>query len=199
MPILGSVASAISGNLTPLSGYVSLASFTYTSATTATTTFSNIPQTFQHLEIRYSVAETTTNNNAFIYTYLNGDSSTSKYSTNRVRAFRYSISGGGSGPTNTYTGYSNLGYLVIGETTQDSPSSIIVSPCVGITQILNYTSTTQRKNYSSRYYQQAAATDYILGRSYGQYDSTSAVTSVTFGLDAFQFTTGSTFTLYGIK
>jgi hypothetical protein len=50
MPILGILASAITGNLVT-SSYESIATFNITTSTPSVT-FSSIPQTFTHLQIR---------------------------------------------------------------------------------------------------------------------------------------------------
>jgi hypothetical protein len=51
-PILGIMASAMSANLAPLNGFVSIATTTVGAGGAATITFSGIPQVYKHLQIR---------------------------------------------------------------------------------------------------------------------------------------------------
>jgi hypothetical protein len=66
----------------------------------------------------------------------------------------------------------------------------------GITNIMNYSNTTTYKTALTRWGQASVG----LNANVGTWRSTSAITSVTiFGLNSNTFSTGSTFTIYGIK
>lgn len=80
MPILGIIASSISGNLA--GDFESIATITVGSGGAASVTFSSIPATFTHLQIRF-IARTTASNN--IQVYFNTDSSNTNYAFHNVR------------------------------------------------------------------------------------------------------------------
>lgn len=201
MPILGVLASGISGNLTATSGYVAIASYTYSSSSSASVTFSDIPTIYEHLELRWSMGDTTTNNNTFWSVRFNGDTSTSNYGGARGNANR---SASGTNLQN-FTAWSNLGYIQVGYNTQDKPSSDLKFPSVGIAKIPVYSNADlsvdgKRKNVSSWYYTQTADNDYYLGRGWGTWGSTAKITSITFfSTDSRTLTIGSTVSLYGVK
>lgn len=205
MPILGVLASGISGNLEPTSGFVSIASYTYTSSSSASVTFSDVPTIYEHLELRWSVGDTTTNNNTFFAIRFNGDTSTSNYGAVRANAYRYTVSSGGAATTKNFAAWSTLGYLQVGYNTQDKPSSDLKFPSVGIARIPVYSNADlsidgKRKNVSSWYYTQTADNDYYLGRGWGTWGSTAKITSITFfSTDSRTLTIGSTVSLYGVK
>jgi hypothetical protein len=71
MPILGVVASSISGNLFSAS-YDSIASFTAGAGGLASANFTSIPQTYQHLQIRMSQRSASANVNEFGIFIVNG-------------------------------------------------------------------------------------------------------------------------------
>ena len=103
-PIIGTIASSITGNLIPTSGYISLASHTVTSTSSATVTFNNIPQIYSHLEIRSNYGDNVTNNNEFLVLYFNGDQTSTNYVSARSQRSRYTVSGGG-GTSQSFTLY----------------------------------------------------------------------------------------------
>ena len=79
MPILGIMASAMSGNLfAPSGAYDSIATTTLSSSASSIT-FSSIPATYTHLQIRGIVGDVT-GGQASILAQLNGDTATN-YST----------------------------------------------------------------------------------------------------------------------
>ena len=86
MPIIGVIDSSKSGNLTPTAGYISLASVLVTSNTPTIITFSSIPATYKHLEIRGHLNENVTNNNAFFRIYFNNDTTAANYISQATRS-----------------------------------------------------------------------------------------------------------------
>lgn len=114
-PILGILASQISGHLTPTTGYVSIATVTVGSGGQATITFSNIPSSYKHLQIRFfgrdsigdqismrvgnGSVDTGTN---YSYHVLGGDGSTAQatvLTSQTVMKVGYGFNGQGSSPT----------------------------------------------------------------------------------------------------
>jgi hypothetical protein len=78
-PMLGIMASGISGNLfAPSGAYESIATVTLSSAT-ASITFSSIPSTYTHLQVRALVRSSANAADAWINYALNGDTTASNY------------------------------------------------------------------------------------------------------------------------
>ena len=148
------------------------------SASTSTVTFSSIPQTYTDL-VLVSVFGSTAGMD--IVTRFNGDSG-SNYSSIRLFA-----QGSGSvlssrvGPTN-------------GIQPRTSANQLSTVTTIHRQNIMNYTSTTAYKSTIGRYDYPAQVEAHI-----GRWLSTAAITSVSLVSDGQQFTSGSTFTLYGIK
>jgi hypothetical protein len=131
-PILkGVVASGISGHLTPLftSNFEAIQSQTLGSAG-STVTFSSIPQTYNHLQLRITATtassgritmlfnSSTTGNQAFYWLYANGTTASSDYAT-------------------------GMSYLCPGYTDGSS------NPTYSVTDIMNYTNTNKNRTYKS--------------------------------------------------
>lgn len=76
MPILGIIASAITGNLTPpqILAYESIATATVGGGGSSTVTFSSIPSTYTHLQLRCIARQTGAVNLGNIKIRLNNDS-----------------------------------------------------------------------------------------------------------------------------
>jgi hypothetical protein len=81
-PILGIMASAISGNLSTNS-YESISTVTVGAGGTSFVTFSSIPGTYKHLQIRWSNPTANTGGNAVVN--FNNDTSTNNYAMHNVR------------------------------------------------------------------------------------------------------------------
>jgi hypothetical protein len=69
------------------------------------------------------------------------------------------------------------------------------SPCIHISNIMNYSNTTTNKTMLTRANDSASGVDAIVHL----WRSTAAINRIDIYLDAVSFATGSTFTLYGIK
>ncbi len=86
---------------------------------------------------------------------------------------------------------------------RDSNSTRILCGWIGsaqtaeVVQIMNYSNTTTNKTNVSRNNSTVAST--YVSANVGLWRSTSAITSITVKTDSSTFTSGSTFTLYGIK
>jgi hypothetical protein len=162
--------------------YTLIASNTLNSDTSSVT-FSSIPQTYSDLSVRFSIRFSQSSNTFYSGTVdVNGTSTYNKTT----------LSGDGTTPTSTYTTGS----------VQIMPAGLATSNTFnnGEIYIPNYASTSQNKHVS---WSIAAENNATLGwvRAVAMLvNSTSAITSITFGPDApDNLVSGSSFYLYGIK
>jgi hypothetical protein len=188
MPILGVVASGISGNLYS-SSYESITTYTVgAGGSSADLVFSSIPATYKHLQIRGIYKRTGTEQFSGINLTLNGDTT----NTNYTRHDLYGTGGGGSGASGIPTGSNNAKIIAYaGASYQFGPTII---------DILDYATTTKYKTVRAM-----GGVDIhnvgtgIVALSSGLWLNTAAVNSVTLsfgGATAVQYTS---FSLYGIK
>lgn len=145
--------------------------------TTATVTFSTIPQTYTDLVL---IIQGTTTGNSQLMMQFNGVS-TSTYSATNL---------GGTGSATSSTRFSNATSMQLGynDYFQSSQSN-------SITHINNYTNTITNKSAISRTSNAAIG----VGLSAGLSRSTSAVSSITVFPLGSSWASGTTFSLYGIK
>lgn len=182
-PMLGIMASAISGHLFgPTGAYDSIASTTLATAT-ASVTFSSIPSTYTHLQIRAINATTTLDDD--IELRLNSDTA-SNYSAHRLR---------GNGTTASADASANVTQIEIG---RSPAASSAFGPFV--CDILEYANTNIYKTVRSLFGSDGNGSGWIMLGS-GNWRSTSAVTTINIRPSAGgnTFTSGSSFALYGIK
>lgn len=179
-PILGATASSWRSSA---GNYYSIASTTLTSDT-STITFSSIPTTYTHLEVRITTGTTNTTETA--YMRFNSDSS-SNYLGYQLYA--------------TQSGYPNI-------TANSETSSTALFAGISwtsdsnyqgssIVQIPNYRNTNMLKAMTSIQGGNGANQGIALFRN-GAWKNTSAITDITFVLGAGSFRTDSVFALYGI-
>lgn len=181
-PILGIYASQISGHLWPASSYESISTTTVGAGGVSSVTFSSIPSTYTHLQIRQIAAtsvadrffkiqfnsDTATN---YSWHYLQGDGATASSSAGTTAA--YGINGTGPNST-TYFG-------------------------AIVTDVLDYANTNKYKTTRS-----LSGADMNGAGGYVQlfssnWRSTSVVTSITLTPSSGNFNQYSQFALYGIK
>lgn len=148
----------------------------------ATITFSNIPQTYQHLQVRYLSRGTTDN---VMYLRINSDTGTN-YSD-------HALYGNGTSAA-TLNDVSNTRIAQF----RQSDSATTTQMGVGIIDIHDYTSTTKNKTVRALTGYDANGSGIVMLTS-GQRMNTSAITSLTFNVDGGFFSSNSTFALYGIK
>ena len=160
--------------------YVALATQTLGSDT-STVTFSSIPSTYTDLVVVTSARCSSTAND--IKLQFNGDSG-SNYSYTYLRG----ESGGASSSRGSNQGAMFLGYSAM------STDTNVWSPT--ILSIQNYSNTTTYKTVLSRTNIPSGTTN--VAATVGLWRSTSAISSITLFPGAFNFITGSTFSLYGI-
>lgn len=186
MPLLtGIFASAISGHLgtADAGSMVPLSAFTLPSAQ-ANVEFTNIPQTYTHLQLRINWGYSNTSNNTWLRVQFNGDT-TSSYSTHALR---------GNGSSTFATAVSSQAYLSIGSDDQGSTSAYGVS----VADILDYRNTNKNKVTRALSGQDRNGAGAI-GLWSGLWTKTNAITSIKIFTDLSNFTASSSFALYGIK
>ena len=143
----------------------------------ATVTFSSIASTYTDLVLVASNG--TTSGSVSTTLRVNGDSG-SNYSTT-------SLEGNGTNATSQRQSNADKAYIVGFQAASYS------SPYISIINFMNYANTSVYKTFLSRSSSNAASTYANLWRS------TSAITSIELTATGTNFSTGSTFTLYGIK
>lgn len=179
----GIIASSISGNLFA-SDYESIATAT-ASGSSATITFSSIPSTYRHLQIRIA-GGITFGSNAYdaLAIQFNSDTTASNYNQH------YAAGSGTTAYAGTYSSVRNAAVWMIQSNTG------ILSP--GVIDIADYSTTTNRKTLRS-----LSGIEFNTG---GQiffnstlWMNTAAITSISLVSSSGNFISGSSFALYGIK
>jgi len=177
MPVLGIIASSKVG--IPPNSYESIATTTVGVGGSSSITFTSIPQTYKHLQIR-AIAQQVTggfvsvtlDNATFVYRhYLLGNGSTLSSGADTTNA-------PGIFSTNAVNGASIFGASVL--------------------DILDYTSTNKNKTFRSIGGSDSNGSGSILFLS-ALFTSSSTVTSITLTANTSVFTQYSQFALYGIK
>ena len=182
-PILGIYASQISGHLfAPSGAYDSIATGVGTGSNDEIT-FSSIPSTYTHLQIRGIARAGGTN--AFMAIRLNGV--TSGY------ARHYLLGNGTAASAAAATAQSQITFL-------DSVRLPTASSTYGVfvCDILDYANTSKNKTVRILSGQDSNGSGGVDLTS-GFYESTSAITSVTVRINGGSFDTPTQFALYGIK
>jgi hypothetical protein len=178
-----STASAASNGVAPLDPGAFDSIATANPSSTNTVTFSSIPGTYKHLQIRFMAANPSFDT---LGVRFNGDTATN-YT-------EHLIEGNGGGGTGTGGG-NGLG--IVSRIGIQSVSDVANSFTVGVIDIIDYASTTKIK--SLRYASGLAnsGSGKVI-RGSGMRNNTAAITSVTLFTPS-NYTTGTTFALYGIK
>jgi hypothetical protein len=154
--------------------YTPIATYTAPSAQSSVT-FSSISGTYTDLVLIADGSTSTATGNVRIY--MNGDT-TANYSNTRLL---------GDGSAASSARDSNVGSSAIGDWGTDR--------CILIINFQNYSNTTTNKTVLSRSNSEGYVSAYV-----GLWRKTpEAITSITIFKNSANFTTGSTFTLYGIK
>jgi hypothetical protein len=154
------------------------------SGSSATLTFSSIPSTYKHLQIRGIVRTTAGSNNWDVSVQCNGDTGTS-YSAHALF-----VDGGGTVPN---TGDGNQGAMKLdraGVGTADIFSGVIVD-------FLDYKNTNKFKTMRAWNGNDRNGSG-LLAFNSGCWRSGDAINSITFTMTAGNFATNSTLALYGI-
>lgn len=192
-PILGILASGISGNLwAPSKDYDSIATTTLATST-ATITFSSIPSTYKHLQLRVlAKGAFVSNDRAAFKLQFNGDTA-SNYNTHNLMGDGASVSAGSSGSQTYMFGNPNSEF-------PSSSASVNASMFgVAVIDFLDYTDTNK---FTTGRFLSGWDNNSTLGRvifQSGLWRSTSAVTSISITSDLGNWAQYSQFALYGIK
>jgi hypothetical protein len=170
--------------------YESIATVTASGGQTSLT-FSSIPSTYKHLEIRGIARDTLTiDGGVGVKMQFNGDTG-----SNYVR---HSVRGdGGNAVVGANTGFDNMAF--VGGSIGDSSTSNAFG--ASIITLADYTSTTRNKTVrgiSGSEANTSSANFYIVLNS-GLWLNTAAITSITLIAGQASYAAGSTFALYGIK
>lgn len=190
--MLNSIVGLLSDGIVSTNSYESISTYSL-ATTTSTITFSSIPTTYKHLQIRLMArtngsgvdrgsmalkfnADTTAAN--YSYHYLGGDGSS---------AF---AGAGASSGTNNYIGG-------ISAYTGASSSASIFG--VGIIDILDYADTNKHKTIRTLAGQDQNNTSGRISLNSGRYGSSSAITTIELIPEYGSFVQYSSFALYGIK
>lgn len=191
MPILGIVASSKFTTLP--SSFESIATQIATSAT-GSFTFSNIPQTFKHLQLRCVAKTTDTQSGDFVMLRFNGDTG-----NNYGLHSQFTATGSGS-VTSFYNGIESR--QIIERITTDSSVYNSQPNTFGaiILDITDYTNTNKKKitKHMGGYSSDSIYGDVRVQNNF--WNDTSAISSIYVSPSgAWNFKTGTKFALYGIK
>jgi hypothetical protein len=178
-PILGIYASSITGNLST-NNFSSIATVTVGSGGTSTVTFSSIPSTYTHLQVRALVFSNSIGSATSMA--FNGDTS---YSSNYYNHLLFTT---GSGSVFTYPQPNSFAPIFQGSTTI---GDVMVLDILDYANINKYKVTRSLDGYD-------ANGSGSLSLSSNLWKNTAAITSMTFSANT-QFTQYTTFALYGIK
>jgi hypothetical protein len=183
MPILGIMASQISGHLwAPEGAYDALATVTL-SAATASVTFSGIPSGYKHLQIR--LIASSASGSSYLQMKVNGDTTAANYASHYLYATGVGVSAGG--------GSSRIGDFGLYPT-----SSTIYAG--GIIDLLDYTSVSKNKTIRNLNGYDANGSGQVSLNSQLWMNSSTPITSLSFNFDnSANITANSQFALYGVK
>lgn len=178
-PILGITASQITGHLwAPGKDYDSIATTTVGGTSVSSVTFSSIPSTYRHLQIRMYLNSAATND---VGIYFNGDNNS---------AWHFLKGDGANATAGASTYQAGSGYTTVNGTS--------TSPGGAITDILDYANSNKFKTVRTLGGYDANGSGQIALRSM-YWASTAAITSVTIVAATSNFTQYSSLALYGIK
>ena len=189
-PILGIWASQNYPRIT--NSFESIATQTVGAGGASSVTFSSIPSTFKHLQIRFTGRSTVSNvNDGYISIRFNSDSGGNYTFLHYLQGDGSSVSAGA-----LYTsGWDNIyGSIAAGN---NATASVFGA---GVVDILDYTNTNKYKvvRHLSGMDNNGAGK---IGLGSGNWNTTTAITSITLGANGFgsNWTQYSSFALYGIR
>ncbi len=186
-PILGIWASAQTAGI---GDYESIATTTVGSGGASSITFSSIPQTYTHLQIRYIARATGGSATASVYTWYNNDTTLGNSPSHYIQG------NGSSASAGARTGGS-FGNIQIPSAITGT-SGLASSFGVGVIDILDYTNTNKYKTTRALAGNDQNGSGVIDLMSGVFVTNTNAVTRIDLGADG-NFAEYSQFALYGIK
>lgn len=156
---------------------------------TATITFSNIPSTFTHLQLRYFCKDTAVNSNLYYMTATFNSDTGSNYSSHGLTA------DGATAGSAAQTSASSMRIGLTAGASLQSTSTFVT----GIVDILDYTSTNKNKTVRSINGIDANGSGWVYFLSSLWFNSTpAAITTITIPAAVTNFAQYSRFDLYGI-
>jgi hypothetical protein len=172
----------------PSAAFESIATVNVGAGGTGTVTFSSIPSTYKHLQVRFTCRGNDTAADRALYMQLNSDTGTN-YAWHRIR---------GDGSTATAGAGTSLNYIFVGSLVDGGTASNIFG--AGVVDLLDYTNTNKYKTARiTSGFDKNGATGYINYNS-GLWQNTAAVNSISLfyqgSVNTVQY---SSFALYGIK
>jgi len=179
--LAGIIAS--SGGAAAGGSYESIATVTVGAGGSSSVSFTSIPSTYQHLQIRAFTRTNSPTNGENTKIYVNGSSASTNYAWHAVR---------GDGSSAAASTQSNA-YIVanVGTTNATSTFSAMVI------DILDYSNTNKNKTIRNLYGFDSNGAGYV-GLNSVLVPTTSAISQIDIFLD-YNFTQYSSFALYGIK
>ena len=189
MPILGIMASQISGHLwAPEGAYDALATVTL-SASTASVSFAGIPSGYKHLQLRM-IARSSGSGGSFVNVKVNGDTTGSNY----ARHILFGNGGGSAGAAaSTGSTITNIGKIA------DATDSASIFGTF-VLDILDYGSVVKNKTFRSLGGYDANGSGEVDFNSILWMNSSTAISSITFTeYSGYNFTANTQFALFGVK
>jgi hypothetical protein len=184
------IAGLYGGGVPPIpeTSYQSIATVSASGGETSLS-FTSIPNTFTHLQIRGILKDTfTTSTSVGCYVTFNSDSG-SNYAYHKLYATGSAVYAGAT------TTQSNIFLWGSGASSASGTSNMFG---VSVTDILDYASTSKYKTLRTLNGSDLNASGTIAINS-GLWQSTSAISSIQIAKDYTAFAAGTTFALYGIK
>jgi len=182
-PIIGILASQqIAQNL---NSYESIATVTVGAGGSSTITFSSIPSTFKHLQIRELSQINVAGASKDVYMRFNSDTATN-YSMHTLY---------GNGTTATAAATASATYIELASTGTTAGASVFSA---GVIDVLDYSDTNKYKTTRSITSWDGNGTGVTFFYS-GNWRSTSAVSTITLTASTGSFSQYSSFALYGIR
>lgn len=190
MPILGVIASGISGHLTPSTVPAQFESINTVTVGTAqsTITFSSIPATFKHLQVRAIIRSSTAGADAWVNYALNGDTTTSNYGN-------HNLFGNGSSASAGYNSGSDGNLIGRAMGSASGADNVFAA---NIFDILDYANTNKYKTTRTFIGQDNNGNRNLVGLVSNLWRNTAAITTISF-TTASNFQQYTQFALYGIK
>lgn len=165
--------------------YESIATVTVGSGGTSTITFSSIPSTYKHLQVRGIGKSTNGANGANLFLKANSDAG-NNYSWHQLY---------GDGVSTGAGGIASLSPVITTSLTGTASTSTFASTVI---DILDYANTSKYKTFRSLGGYDVNAGGVVQLRS-SVWMNTAAINTLTFTVDGYNFSEYSSFALYGIK
>lgn len=193
-PLVGTVASGISGHLAAATGFWSIASYKTSGAGSTSYTFSAIPNIYKHLQLRISTQSGDSSSNLDpIRITLNGDSTSSYYYTELY-------AGPGGTFDNSRTNGTPISYLPCA--TAYPNGAPVNSLAIATIDFIDYNKTTKTKSVRSLYGVKDNSSTSTLNKIAvfnGVWNNTAAISSITLTTTSGTQFLNPTISLYGIS